>query len=344
MKPLLTGRRLLLALAAALPLTVLAQAPAARAPMNPPVKIKVGTFKSSVDVGPALASTGGYFKQEGIDVEFVPFANSGEAMQALALGQIDALPGPVNAGLFNMLARKIPVKIVASAGSQQRGYGTIALVLREDIVKGGRYKGPADLKNLKISIPGRTSPAHFFVKELAAKGGLSLKDLNLVHLGLPEGLPAMANKSIDGVSTIEPFVAKTVAEAPGVRVTGMDEVLPDFPAAYLMYSPDFAKRVEPAQRFMVGYLKGLRDYNQAFGPQKRNQVEVLKALNGAGIALSTAGAALGTDPEGKPSFAGVDAFANWLVEEGTVKEKVDLRSYVDDRYREAALQALRETR
>ncbi|MCK9510803.1 MAG: ABC transporter substrate-binding protein [Pigmentiphaga sp.] len=313
-------------------------------PLNPPVDVKIGTFRSLSDGTAAIAASQGYFKKQGLNVEFVPFANSGEAMQALGLGQIDALSGPVNAGLFNVIIRKIPLKIVATAGNQPPGSGTIALVLREDLVASGRYQKPADLKGLKLSVPGRTSAAHFFLKELAEQGGLSLADLNIAHLGLPEGVPAMVNKSLDGVATVEPYVTMTVEEVPGRKVVGMDEVLPGFPVSYLLYSPDFTKRSpEAAKRFMVAYIQGGRDYRAAFSAEKVDQSAVLGMLQQQGIAATAASVPPNIDFDGEPSFAGVDDFADWLLEEGVIKQKIDLRDSVDDSYRQEAIQALQQS-
>lgn len=313
------------------------------APLQPPVTVKLGTFRSLSDGAAAVAVGKGYFEEQGLNIEFVQFANSGEAMQALGLGQIDALTGPVNAGLFNVLLRKIPLKIVATAGDQPKGSGTIALVLREDIVEAGRYKTPADLKGLKLSVPGRTSAAHFFLKELAAQGGLTLKDLDLTHLGLPEGVPAMANKSLDGVATIEPYVTMTVTEVPGRRVVGMDEVTPGFPVSYLLYSSDFAKQSpEAANRFMVAYIKGGRDYGAAFSDKKVDQEAILKVLKEQGIPATATSIPPHIAYNGEPSFEGVDAFTDWLLEEGVISQKLDLREYVDDSYRQHALKKLQE--
>lgn len=333
-------RMALLALLAAVPGIALCEGEK-RQPLNPPVTVKIATFRSSGDSAFVLAQTRGYFREEGLEVEFVPFGNTGDSAQALALGSVDVGTGPVNAGLINALARGIPLKIVGSAGAQPRGHGIVALVLREDLVSSGRYKSPADLRGLKLSVPGRTSPGHYMLKELAERAGHQLKELNVVHLGLAEGLPAMVNKSLDGVITIEPFVSKTVKEAPGVRVIGMDEVTPGFQLAYLLYSSNFSTRnPEAAKRFMIAYLRASRDYAAAFGSQRRETERVLRELQAGGIAASASTVPISLDPDSAIGFTGIDRFATWLLEEGAIKQKVDLRAFVDDQFRTQAIKAL----
>ena len=55
-----------------------------------------------------LALERGYFAAEGLDVEFVPFGSSTDALAAVANGELDAMPSGINPALFNMFARGVP--------------------------------------------------------------------------------------------------------------------------------------------------------------------------------------------------------------------------------------------
>src|SRR5207248_6418336 len=57
----------------------------------------------------------------------------------------------------------------------------------------------------------------------------------------------------------------TISAERGVArpVASQEETLGHHQTSVIVYSPQFAES-EAARRFMVGYLKGLRDYNDAF--------------------------------------------------------------------------------
>ncbi len=88
----------------------------------------------------------------------------------------------------------------------------------------------------------------------------------------PDMLAAYTNKAIDAAHLIEPTVTSTVEMGLAVR-WGLGAISAicggDGSGAWLMYCERFSKDVDAARRFMVGYLRGVRDYNCAFGKGKR---------------------------------------------------------------------------
>src|SRR5205807_1478786 len=63
-------------------------APAAVQPLSPPVSLRVGAIGLGGEVGMFLAQERGYFADEGLEVEFVPFRSAAEALPALASGEL----------------------------------------------------------------------------------------------------------------------------------------------------------------------------------------------------------------------------------------------------------------
>ena len=90
--------------------------------------------------------------------------------------------------------------------------------------------------------------------------------MNVVALPFPDMVAALTNGSIDAGLLIEPFVAAAVGSGVGVRWKGVDEFSPSYQIAMLLYAPHFAapEQRSVAERFMLGYLRGVRDYNDAF--------------------------------------------------------------------------------
>src|SRR5689334_4442081 len=80
-------------------------------PLEPVVRLKVAFSRQMGDSPFVLALERGYFAAEGLDVEFVPFGSSTDALAAVATGELDAMPSGINPALFNMFTRGVPVQI-----------------------------------------------------------------------------------------------------------------------------------------------------------------------------------------------------------------------------------------
>ena len=240
------------------------------APLNPPVKLRVGVISALFDSGSLIASSKGYFQEEGLDVDVVAFPTSAEASQAVGIGQIDVFSGAPNAGLFNARSQGIDIRVVASAGEHSPGHGVISLILRKDLIESGRYKTAADLKGMKLAT-GITQPSEWLAAALAANAGVGVKEIDFVSLGFANTIAAMSNKAVDGGSVNEPFATLLIEQGGGVRVASMDKFKPRFPAGYLLYGTSLTKtNREAGRRYAFAYLRGLRDYKLAFGPEKKN--------------------------------------------------------------------------
>src|SRR4051794_1630464 len=75
------------------PAVAAAAAPAstpAAAPAAAPVRVRMGTQTSVNDIAMWLGAERGYFQEEGIDLDLVPFSNASEMVPALATDQLEA--------------------------------------------------------------------------------------------------------------------------------------------------------------------------------------------------------------------------------------------------------------
>src|SRR5438105_15582797 len=96
--------------------------------------VRVGITNVSTDVGFFIAHKKGYFRDEGLNVVFTEFNSAAKMIAPLGTGQLDVGGGTVSAGLYNAVARRIDIKIVADKGSIKPGYGISSLVVRKDQV------------------------------------------------------------------------------------------------------------------------------------------------------------------------------------------------------------------
>src|SRR3989441_3269408 len=118
------GLRAVLGGAAALLLVV--PAAAGQAPM---ATLRLGVVASVSDAGFFIAVEQGYFAEQGLAIEFVPFRSAADMIAPLGVGQLDIGGGAGGAGVVNALARGGGLGIAAPQGTNRARAGDAALVI-----------------------------------------------------------------------------------------------------------------------------------------------------------------------------------------------------------------------
>ncbi|MBV8518394.1 MAG: ABC transporter substrate-binding protein [Acidobacteria bacterium] len=222
--------------------------------------------------GPLMvANDEGYFAAEGIRVEFVPL-DVNSALVALTTGKVDVLSTPVRSGLFNLMAKGVPMQIVADRGHAEPGRCSAEAFAAtpetaERIARTKSFKG----ERFAIIRGGITE---YLIDRLLAHEHLTRNDVEFAQL--PQGVGGNAeyfrshSKQIDAIRyTQEPTLSNNVAAGVSKVVARMDEVAPGVQFGVIL----FGKRLlnddpELGRRFMRAYLRGARKYNE--GKTDRN--------------------------------------------------------------------------
>jgi NitT/TauT family transport system substrate-binding protein len=292
-----------------------------------------------------IAKEKGYFEEQGINVIINPFKASGAKMVPfLATGQLFVAGGNINAGMYNAIANDIPIKIVSDKGTVSPGHGYLALIVRKDHVDSGRYKSFKDLKGMSMAVTANGVSQQIVTEMYLKQAGLSLEDIDLKFLAYADINIALANKSLDASVQIEPMVAAAVEKDIAVRVAGDDEIYPNQQSAAIFYSPIFMeKHPEQAKGFMVAYVKGLRDYNDAFEKNKGKD-EIINILTKhtkiKDAAIYSKVVPVGLSPDGMVNMLSLKQDAQWYHEKGYVKALPDIDNIVDLSYAKHAVQVL----
>lgn len=308
--------------------------------------LKVGVVASVSDAGFFVPVEKGYFAEQGLSIEFVPFRSAADMIAPLGVGQIDIGGGAVSAGLFNALARGIDLRIVADKATIRTGQSYEALIIRRDLVESGRFRALADLRGLKIGLAARGISPHIDLSLFAARGGLTMNDIEIIVMAFPDMVPALANKALDGALLIEPFRTLALEERIGVFIESADKVYPNHQVAVVLYAPHMRReKVDLGRRFMVAYLQGVRDFNDAFvkkQPQKKREViaALAKHTPVKDIALYEKMVMPWLDPNGTVNRQSLRFDQEWYAQNGFVTTKVNLSLVVDDRFVLSALQRL----
>jgi NitT/TauT family transport system substrate-binding protein len=264
---------------------------------------------------------------------------------AMGTGQLEVGAGSTAPGLFNAVRRDVPLKIVADKGNAVPGFGFSALVLRKDLADSGAIRDFADLRGKTIAIVGLYQSAHASLHHGLVQAGVPDSEVNVVEMPFPDILAALSNRSIDVGSLIEPFVAAAAGNGVGVRWRGTDETYPNYQIAMLLYAPHFAAPAQrsAAERFMVGYLRGVRDYNDAFVKQQGRDAVIdilIKHTPVKNRAQYDAIVPAGLRPDGRVNVETIKADQDWYFAAGQQSEKVDVDAIVDHSYVDNAVRVL----
>jgi NitT/TauT family transport system substrate-binding protein len=154
----------------------------------------------------------------------------------------------------------------------------------------------------------------------------------------------MSGKKIDAAFMVEPLITQANTQNIARVLVRAGTVDPGAELALLMYSADFAKDKDAATRFMVGYLKGARDYYDAFYRNKdRDAViklltEYLPVKDPKLWAAATPGH---TDLNGRINLADLKRQAAFFQQQGTLTGGVpDLDTYVTAEFADEAVKII----
>jgi NitT/TauT family transport system substrate-binding protein len=211
-------------------------------------------------------------------------------------------------------------------------------VIRKDLIDGGVVRDARDLKGLTIGVAaaGLSAPEGLFLSGALGPVGLTVKDINVTELPFPDMIAALANRSIDGAIMVEPFVTRVMEMDAAVRWKGADELRLNQQTGVIIYSADFiATQPEAARRWMVAYLKGVREYMDAVSGPRNLDAIVPILTNHTTIkdpALYQKIFLAGFDVNGEVNVDSLNSAQDVWADNGFLESKLDARTIVDDQY------------
>ncbi|HXF33217.1 MAG TPA: ABC transporter substrate-binding protein [Candidatus Acidoferrales bacterium] len=310
--------------------------------------VKVGIINSISDAPILIADKKGYFKEEGLAVDYSTFDSAASMVAPLGAGQLDVAAGGTSAGLFNAVARGIDMRVVADKASDPHGYGFAPLLVRTDLVESGKYKSLKDLKGMTVAISAKGSSSWPELDAITRKAGLKFDDVKNISLDYPDHVIGLKNKSIDASVTIEPFATAAVESGAAKRIMGNDEYYLNQEVAVLIYGGQFIRNHhDAALKFMKAYIRGVRYYNDALKNGKlagRTSDDVIAILAGStkmkDPSLYRKIVPNGVDPNGKVNVASMDQDIAFYRSEGLLQGNVTASQTVDTTFATEAVKAL----
>lgn len=310
-------------------------------------KLNIAISNSTADFAILIAIKKGYFAEEGIDATGTVFDSGGKMIAPLGSGAIDVATGSASATLFNAVARGIGIKIVSGNGNARPGYGHEILIVRKQLVDSGRFRTMADLKGMKVALPGTGTGATSTLNEGQKTVGLSYADIEPIYLAYPNHVTAIANGAVDAGLTTEPAATYAVQKDIAVRINSNDSYYPNSDTTHIVFSNVFVEqRPDVGRRFMRAFIKAMRFYDGALangglhGPNADAVIDILTeftALKDRSIykLMNTQG----SNPDARLNMNSLRTDFEFFRSQGWIEGDVDVLKTVDTG---AADQALKE--
>jgi NitT/TauT family transport system substrate-binding protein len=319
----------------------------APSPSVPPRRenVKQGILGTVSDAGFLIGIARGYFNDVGIDIERQGIPSGPDAIQFLATGQLDVLGGGPGVGLYNAFLQGVRVRVVADKGSALNDrFGLNPLLVQKDLYDSGQVREYSQFRGRRVALSGLSGTNRVDLAKMLERGGLTEADVEIVAMTFPDMIPALGNGSVDLALTNEPSATAGIERGAAVRLGTVADVYPNHQGAMLMFSEQLAtERNAVGRRYMVAYVRGLRDYNDAFraGRDKAAVIEILGAATGVTDPSIYDKITLpGLNPDGYVFKESLAEDQEWYVRLGLQRERVSVDQLVDNQFVDYALQQL----
>jgi len=94
----------------------------------------------------------------------------------------------------------------------------------------------ADLRGKRVAIPNRFSNQHMLLRKALRDQGMTIADVELLEMPPPDMPAALYSKSVDAITSGEPFMAQTEMDGYGRVLFQAKEIWPDFISCVLVVS------------------------------------------------------------------------------------------------------------
>jgi len=265
-------RRQLLATLLAAPLASLAQTAPARLERI----VVAGWNKPITEVTPLLVDEDkGFYRAQGIALEYVPGAGSADAIRNILGGQADvAFSDPLT--FFAALDKGEKLRAIYDI-YPQNVFNVVSL-------KGSNITKPADLKGKKIGVYSLASGTRQGLQVLLHSAGLAESDVTVVVTGLLNFAPLMQGQVDATAATDTGLLIGRRRGLPDVNVMEVGKYLPMSSDLFVVREDVYQAKRAALQRFLRGYADAAAW--MIAKPEEAAQLAAKRAIDGTDPALN----------------------------------------------------------
>jgi NitT/TauT family transport system substrate-binding protein len=303
------------------------------------IKVKVSVLPFLTYAPLFIAKEEGFYAEHGLDVEFVPIDKNSDAMAPLAQGQIDVASGSFDVSTLNAIAKGANIKYVSDKGYlDPNSCSAMTFVVRKDLLESGALKDPQKLKGMKVALMPASS-SEYALNMMLKDTGVTTKDMDVQNIPLPNRLEAIKNGSLDITAVSDPWTVRFANSGVTAVWEGMEKVIPNIQLSINIYGPNFLeKHPELGKKYMIAYLKGVRQYNQ--GKTDRN-VEIIAKYTDMKPEEVKQSCWIAMNPDGMINNTGISEFQDWALARGFLVSLVPPEKLMDMSFAQYASDALK---
>lgn len=210
----------------------------------------------------------GFWKENGLEGEYVPFRGGADQMAATAAGHIvfGATMGPT---VFQAAAAGVPVGIVAELYPKREFYVWAR--------SAGRFRDLKDIRGAIIGVHRFGTTSHAYARVLAKALGVE-KDVKIIATGgIPETVAALKTGSIDIFPNPAAEVVKLVAAGEAISLGRIHAYMPEEWLDDVLYArKDWVKaHPDTAKRAVRAILQGIKYLEKDPGWALRKMKEIM---------------------------------------------------------------------
>ena len=303
-------------------------------------KITLGALRFTSHSPSFIAYERGYFKEQGLDVEFKFFQAAQPMAVAIASGDVDFGVTAVTGGLIN-LAAKGAIKVVGGALQEEKGIDGSAIVVSKAAYDAG-LTSPAKLAGHSFAITQAGSSFHYMASRIAKKEGISKDQIKLVPLQKVGAIiGALKSGQVDAWAIV-PHIAKGLDKAGAVKIIGwVNDYAPDYQVTTVFTSAKNARENKDlVKRFLTAFSKGAEEFNTTLVDKTKDDAaveEIVKLIHKyvytsrpfEKAAPSIRNGAMRINPNAKLNLTNIKAQLDWFKSEKLIKEDISIDQLVD---------------
>ena len=306
-------------------------------------KIKVGALRFTSHAASFVAFEKGYFKDQGLDVEFIYFQAAQPMAVAIASGDVNFGVTAVSGGLIN-LANKGAIKVIGGALQEEKGIdGQIILASTKSYEAG--LTSPAMLNGKTFGITQTGSSFHYMAHKIAMKEGFATSEIKVKPLQkVGAVIGALKSGQIDGWSIV-PHIAKALMKGGAVTKIGMvSDYIPDYQVTTVFTSADYAaNKKDVVKRFLKAFSMGADDFNDALVDKTAGDAaaeDMVKLIHKyvyasrpyEKAAPSIRNGAMRINKNARLNLTNIKDQLNWFKSEGLVSKDISIDTLVDSSF------------
>jgi NitT/TauT family transport system substrate-binding protein len=213
------------------------------------VRLLMPTVKELPSFAPwILADYEGFYKAEGLEVEFLTGHGGVDAATQVGAGNADLSEGIGDTSLI-VRSNGVPVKAVTVLG----GGGLMQLVVRKD----AKIASLKDLKGKSITVVNYTDSTYYALLGMLASVGLTKDDVNIQGVGPANLVNLVVNGSVQAAACVPDWVVKIEDAGIAIDVYPSAEYVPSMSQAVIASDKTIKERPEMIRKFVRATLKAM---------------------------------------------------------------------------------------